>query len=256
MESIERIGNVLEKFYRKNDMKILSTIRYTGIVAAPILAASASVRAYKEIQAREKEGELSLKDKIKICFKYGIVPVFVTGMTVAVTNEVDQKYIAGKEALTTALVLGEKEYRELKEAQKEVVGEEKSKEIQNKANEKSLENEETNNLAIDPVRGVWPTKDSKTGQMFPMSEHKFNNAVLLLNENTMNGQNVYHSEFLEWCGGESCELGFDYYWPANPNVKYWPSLEGTKDRYGRPSYLIKYYGASAPIPVVLADKYD
>ena len=243
MESIERIGSWFEDFYRKNDIKILSRIRYTGIVAGPILAAAAGIRAYKELKSKK---ECSLKEKILICAKHAAVPTIVTTATIVATNKVDQKYIASKEAIATLAVLTEKEYKELKEAQKEVVGEEKSKEIEKKADENKAKASGIENLEVNPQKGIYGCIEPKTGQVFPTTKATLDQAITNLYRTTTSGKDYTMQDFVLDAGGYLFEFGESFGWEGKLGIEYYVSYDNFHDRNGNPCFRIIYGNGSEP----------
>ena len=243
MESLERIGDWLAGEYRKNGMKWLTGIGYTSIVASPILAAFGAIRAYKEIEKRKKERnveQLPLKETAGIVAMNAAAPVIVTAAAIASTAKVQNTLIAKNDALTTAVVLGENKLRELKEAEKETVGEEKAKEIQDKAKNKVVEKTDAGDVFYDIEKGEYPCMDSMTGQIFQSSEAKVQAAINIVNRNSLNGQNTMLSEFLESCGGRVSDLGDMYVWPASKKADYSVFTDFRRDLNGRALLVIEY----------------
>ena len=256
MESIQRIGDWFVNEYRKNGLKWLNGVKYTSMVASPILAAFGAVRAYKEMEKRKKEGELSLKDKAVIVAKNEAAAFTSMVGGIAASAKVDHDMKQTIDALTTMVVLGENKIRELKEAEKEVVGEEKREEIQKKADEKAIQNAETRGVVCDPVRGIYPTLDTKTGQIFPSSKTKIESAMNYVNKNTSLGDNVMFGDFLMECGGtwymngeEVCEIGSEYCWPSTKIDIYEIVIDIREDKYGQPMYVILYPEGCGLTPV-------
>lgn len=255
MESIQRIGDWFIDQYRKNGLKILTGVKYTSMVTSPILAAFGAVRAYREIERRKKEGELALKDKVLIVAKNEAAAVLTTVGGIAASAKVDHDMRQTIDALTTTVVLGENKLRELKEAEKEVAGEEKREEIQKKADEKAVENAETKGVMCDPVRGIYPCLDTMTGQIFPNSKAGIENAFSNVCRRSIY-DNVFLGEFIEDCGGiwylnntEVCTAGSKYCWPETKNNIYRIEIELMEDKYGQPMYVIYYPSDSGLIHV-------
>ena len=256
MESIQRIGDWFVNEYRKNGLKWLNGVKYTSMVASPILAAFGAVRAYKEMEKRKKEGELSLKDKAVIVAKNEAVAFTSMVGGIAASAKVDHDMKQTIDALTTMVVLGENKIRELKEAEKEVVGEEKREEIQKKADEKAVQNIDTKGILCDPMRGIYPTFDTMTGQLFPSSEAKIQAAINYVNRNVNLGDNVLFGQFLQECGGiwylgtdEVCTVGSDYCWPASRIDIYDVTVSSLKDKNGQLFYAILYPEGCGLTPV-------
>lgn len=243
MESIERFGNWIADEYRKNGMKWISRFGYTGIVVSPILAAYGAIKAYKAMEKRKKElgvEELPLKESAKIVAVNAAAPVATTVLTLVSTAKVQKELTKANESLSNQLASAVVLSRELKEAQKEVVGEEKAEEIQQKAAEKVVQNVDTKDVMCDPVRGIYPCIDTMTGQVFPTSQTRINAAMDMVRHNTFYGQNVSHTEFLEFCGGKQCFASDAYVWPASHNADYQIRIGSTLDSYGQLCYTIEY----------------
>ena len=249
MDSLERIGNWFTDAYRKNGLKWLTGVKYTSMVASPILAAFGAVKAYKEIEKRKKELEtekLPPKEMAKIIVKNGAAAGISMIGGIAASAKVDHDMKQTIDALTTTVVLGENKLRELKEAEKEVVGEEKREEIQKKADEKAVQNAETKGIAVDPVRGIYPCLDTKTGQIFPTSKANIESAFAMVQREVIY-DNVFLGQFIEACGGnwyinniEACTAGSEYCWPESKSSVYQIEIDLMEDKYGQPMYVIKY----------------
>lgn len=257
-ESLERIGKWITAEYRKNGLKLMTGIKYTSMVASPILSAFGAVKAYKEIEKRKKEREvkeLPLKETIRIVAKNEAATLISMVGGIAASAKADHDMRETIDALTTTVVLGENKLRELKEAEKETVGEEKSEEIQKKADEKAIKNADTRGVMCDPVRGIYPCVDTKTGQIFSSSKAKIEDAFNMVQREALY-DNVFLGQFLEAAGGvwylnntEVCTAGSEYLWPESKANVYEISIQLMEDAYGQPMYVIEYpeHGGLTPI---------
>lgn len=258
MDSLQRIGDWAIGQYRKNGLKWLTGVKYTSMVASPILAAFGAVRAYKEIEKRKKERnteEIPLKETVMIVAKNELPSLISVTGGIAASAKIDHDMKQTIDALTTAVVLGENKIRELKEAEKEVVGEEKREEIQKKADEKVIKNANTKGIMCDPVRGIYPCVDTKTGQIFPSSKAKIEDAFNMVKREVIY-DNVFLGQFLEAAGGtwylnneEVCFAGSEYCWPESRTEIYEIDISLMEDAYGQPMYVIKYPEKGGLTPV-------
>ena len=249
MDSLQRIGDWFAAEYRKNGLKILTGVKYTSMVASPILAAFGAVRAYKEIEKRKKERnveELPLKETIGIVAKNEVQAAISMAGGIAASAKVDHDMKETINALTTTVMLGENKIRELKDAEKETVGKEKAEEIQKKADEKAIKNADTRGVVCDPVRGIYPCVDTKTGQIFPSSKAKIEDAFSMVKREVIY-DTVFLGQFLEAAGGtwylnnvEVCTAGSEYCWPESRNEIYEIEIRLMEDAYGQPMYVITY----------------
>lgn len=250
MESVERIVNWFSGEYRKNGLKWLAGIKYTGMVVSPVLSAFGAVRAYKEIERKKKEKnveKLPLKDTALIVAKNEAFAVLTTAGGIAATAKSDQKMKETIDALTTLVVVGDNKFKEFKEAEKEVVGEEKHEEIQKKADEKALHNVDTRDMERDPERGIYPCLETKTGQIIRnTSKAKIENAFSMVKREVIR-DNVFLGQFIEACGGiwymnniEACTVGSEYVWPESTTNEYEIEIGWIEDMYGNPMMVIYY----------------
>lgn len=199
---------------------------------------------------------LPFKETAVIVAENAIVPAAIVGVTIYSTAKVQKdltdKYKSASDALTTALVLGENKVRELKEAEKEVVGEKKSEEIQKKADEKAVQNTETKGLNSGTGPDVYIGIDVLTGQSFLTTNAQIENAKIMVNRLLAEGFEVTLNDFLEKCSLEpydldTCELGDKYKWyPTEKNRELSIVTDYHHDKYGRPAYLILYPSGSRP----------
>lgn len=260
MESLQRIGDFFVNEYKKNGIKWLTRAKYTSMVASPFLAAFGAVKADREIQKRKKERNV---EKLPLIETAGIIVKNEAGAAISMVGgivasvKVDEKYQQTIDALTTAVVLGEDKLREIKEAEKEVVGKEKSEEIQKKAKEKLVSKEETNEK-IDPG-DIYKCRCSFSGMEIRTTQALFDKALLALNYDVINGFEQRLNEFLGNCdidpfvACEESKIGELYGWvPNNKRTGYSGiDLVYKKDENGKPFYLIVY--ESQCEPVLLSD---
>lgn len=249
METVERVSKWFADEYRKNGLKWLAGIKYTSMVTSPILAAFGAVRAYKEIERRKKEKnveKLPIKETAVIIAKNEAGAALAMAGAIATTAKSDQKMKEMIDAGTTLAVISQNQFRELKEAEKEVIGKEKSEEIQKKAEEKVVKNADTSGIQCDKVRGIYPCLDTKTGQIFPSSKAKIEAAFSMVQREVI-FDNVFLGQFIEECGGmwyvgniEACKVGSEYLWPESNRNIYKIDIEWKEDVYGNPMLVIFY----------------
>ena len=248
MEILERIWDNAFDFYKNHEMKTLGVVKYTSIVASPILAAFAAVRTIREIEKRkgERGEDLTPKEKLQIAAQNAIVPVIATGAALYATATVDKKNADTINALTTAVVLGEEKYKELKEAQKEVVGEEKSEDIEKKANEKALAKIDTSQVQTNPAMDIYACREPKKGQIWATTPKQLDDAITYVLRTTASGKDVSLQDFIVEAGGDPTELGELYIFPGKLGAEYNIFYGNAPDRNGRPGYYIMYGVDSQP----------
>ena len=247
MEVLTKFTNAIEKFYCENDMKILGGVKYTSMVVAPILAAAAAVRTVKTIESLEREhGPIKPKEKIKIILKNSVLPIGVTAAGIYSSAKIDSKNEKTIEALTTGAVLMEREYRELKESQTEVVGKEKSAEIEKKKNEKAFETIDTSQVKTDPLNGVYACREPKLGQIWATTQNKLTAAITNVYRRTAAGNDVSLEDFITDAGGDPSEFGELYGFKGKLGVEYNITWSYADDRNGNPGFIIVYGYGSQP----------
>ena len=248
-ESLAKIGNWLEESWKQNHTKILTRISYAGIFTGPVLGFFAGVRTKTEIEKRKKERNvemLPLDEMVKIGAKESVGTAVATVATYVSARKVNSDLTKTIDALTTMAVVRENAIHEIKEAEKEVVGEKKAEEIQEKADKKALSKADTKDIQLNPAAGIYACLEPKTGQIFPTTEHMLNESVKMLNKEVMNGSSVSLSEFIQNCGGDWCDFGDIYEFPpCKDGYDIFHHVE--EDRYGRPAYVILYGFGATPV---------
>lgn len=140
-KGLELIGDKCSAFYEKNKAHIFTGIGIGGTIATGILSAQSGARGARKIDRREKElgRKLTFIEKGKLCWKDAIMPMAVGGLACYSefkSDRISSKIIAER---TTMLIASEKAYEKLSQKTKEVLGEKKAKQIQDKITEEKVQ---------------------------------------------------------------------------------------------------------------------
>lgn len=157
----------IKPFMCKHEPEILMAVGIAGLIFSTGWAIFGTYKTIKAAQRYKKEkniDKITPKEVFKLSWKYYVPVVLATAASVPCIiagNRISNKRMA---ALTTAYTVSQTALQEFKEATKEVVGEKKAEQIQDKANEKRIEKTyqggnqviiagDGNNLFYEPLSG-------------------------------------------------------------------------------------------------------
>lgn len=127
----ERIGKCVED----NLPKILTAAAIGGAIGTTLFAVNATRKAVKAVESKEAEKQepLTKKEVVKETWKYYVPTAISLGLTVASCACAQHENTKRNAIVTAALTMSETALHELKETTREVIGEKKAEEIENKA---------------------------------------------------------------------------------------------------------------------------
>ena len=163
----------VKPFMSKHEPELLMSVGIVGLIFSTgwaIFGTYKSIKAVQKYKAEKNIDKVTAKEVFKLTWKYYIPVILVTAGSVPCIiagNRISNKRMA---ALTTAYTVSQTALQEFKDATKEVVGEKKADQIQDKANEKRVNRTydsskilltgEGNNLFYEPLsaryfRSTW-----------------------------------------------------------------------------------------------------
>lgn len=182
----------------KHSPTILTVVGSGGVVTSTVLAVKATPRAMKRIEAKKKElgkDKLTVKETIKTCWKEYIPTAGVAVGTIccfAGINAIHLKHQAALAGLYSiaeqGLMAKDRELTALKDEVAKAVGEDKAKEIQEKARDSS--NDKKNDILVKANRKYL---FKFAGQLFESTPHKIWQAEHRLMRRLHGGFEMYMS---------------------------------------------------------------
>lgn len=140
-KGLETLGDRWCAFYEKNKAHIYTGLGITGTIATGILSARSGAKSARKIDRKEEElgRKLTFIEKGKLCWREAIPPI-VAG-TFACYSEFKSDRISTKQiAERTAMwIASEKAYDKLSAKTREVLGEKKAKQVQDKITEERVQ---------------------------------------------------------------------------------------------------------------------
>lgn len=183
--NLSKFFNSALKLMSKNAPTILTTMAVIGVGGTVVLTVKCTQKAVKTIEESKRENkveELTKKEVVKACWKDYIPVYLMAGATAGCIIGANAVNLKRSAALVAAYQLSQSALSEYKEAAKDVVGEEKSHEIMQKAAEKRLDStpKNTKELYCTP-NGKYLFYDYLSGRYFRSSMDIMKKAENLLN---------------------------------------------------------------------------
>lgn len=208
---LPKITNDLQKTITKHSPKIFTVLGIGGFITTAVLSGKATIKAVEVIEQRK---ELLQTDKlppveiVKATYKC-YIPAIATGMLstacILGANSVQSKRTA---AIATAYQIAQTGIREYKDAVIETIGEEKEKEIKEKAiskhvNEQSSVNKQT--VIVDSHDVL--CYDEFTGRLFSSNKNAIERAKNEINARIYHDNYATLNEFYVEIGLDPVEVG-------------------------------------------------
>lgn len=210
-------------FIAKYEPEILMAMGISGLIFSTVWAIRASFKAanaikdYKESKQIEK---ITPKEVFKLTWKYYIPVVASTALSVPCIiagNRISSKRYA---ALATAYTISEAALQEYQEATREVVGEKKTKQIQETVDAKKLEETyKGGNQIILTGNGESLFFESLSGRYFKSNWNDIAKAANELNATALGdmGGQITLNDWYRRLGLEDTDLGEEIGWDLNGN---------------------------------------
>ena len=232
----------------KNEPDILMWMGVAGFIGSIPLIIRGSIRGYKNIQQRKEElkiDKLPVKETIKCVWKEVIAPTVIIASAVTCVvagNKVSAKRNA---ALAAAYTVTETALQEYQEKTKELVGEEKEKQIQEAVNKK--DNSKANNVIITGKAQI-RFKESLTGQIIQSDWTLIQKMANELNARAIGGEDtITLNDWLQAIGADPVDYGDNVGWSVYKsgakgliNVE----LDAALDNDDNPIGVIQYSGGA------------
>lgn len=199
--------------------QILLGIGIGGMVGAVATAIKSTPKAMDKIDNKKEELEkesLSVKETVQAtwkCYAPTVILMILSTACVVSANNINERR---KGAIMAALTLSETTYREFKDAAKEIVGEEKAKEISEKAQNNRMDNAQVPQVVV--IRGDGQLFfDPTTNAKFPSTVNKLKSVANDLNKEMRDCCFVTLNDFYVKTGRQTTAIGDAFGWDINRN---------------------------------------
>lgn len=213
LQPIKTFASNAAQFVSKNSPTILTSCSVAGTISTAILAAKAHVKAMRVL---DNQGPITTKEKIKLVWKYYVPPVAMGTVTIACSIGANCINLKRNAVLAGAYALAETSLKEFKETAKEIVGEEKVKEIKDKIiDDKIKENPPSPN----EVRMLGDDKtlcyDTYSGRYFTSTINDIKTTVNAVNTELFSELRVSLNDMYYALGLSPVKLGAERGWDFN-----------------------------------------
>lgn len=243
MDKCPKFLTNLNAFRVKHEPEILMSMGLAGLTFSVVWGVKSTIKAVKvcnDAKNKEHKDKLTAKEVIKLTWKYYVPVVLTTALSipcVILGNRVSSKRNA---ALAAAYTISETALSEYKEKAKEVVSEEKIKQIEEKISQdkvdKTYEKSESNNIIIcDDNEMLF--MDSLSGRYFKSSWNKIEETANSMNKGCILGEGMSFSvnRWFEMIGLPSVD-------------SYMDSVGWGIDNLGGKTKLLKIHMSTAKTP--------
>lgn len=236
LQPIKTIAKNIGGFISKNSPTILTSCSVAGTITTAVLAAKAHEKAKERIRVEVSKSvnrrlceELSpdckiripKKDAFKLTWKYYIPPVVMGTATIACTIGANCINLKRHAVLAGAYALAETSLKEFKDAAKEIVGEEKVKEIKDKiVDDKIKDNPPSKNEIAMLGDDKTLCYDVYSGRYFRSSINDIKTAVNAANTELFSNMRITLNDMYYALGLKAVKLGCERGWDFNDAIDY------------------------------------
>lgn len=141
IEGYKIMGREAKNYAIKHRAGIGTAVSVGGTIISNILSTRAGAQSARAIDSKEAElgRPLSTKEKIKLCWKNHIAPTATAGLACAGAGYSHNQHVKDFNKVATAYAGVKKLYDSTQKAAREVLGEKKNAELQDKINQKYIE---------------------------------------------------------------------------------------------------------------------
>lgn len=213
MSRARMIFKSMAAFGSKHAPEILTGLGCGGFISSLVLTAKAAPKAEKHIEEAQAE---TIKEKAAACYKdylpAGITAAASVGCVVAGATVGHKRYAS----LATAAGLTEAAFSEYRDSVKEIVGEEKEKEVVENV-KKKVEGRGGNTTMV-LGNGKIPCLDTASGRYFQSSAIELRKVENELNRELNDSCYVSLNDFYDMVGLNSTAIGDEIGWSSNDRI--------------------------------------
>lgn len=213
MSRARAIFKSMAAFGSKHAPEILTGLGCGGFISSLVLTAKAAPKAEKHIEEAQAE---TIKEKAAACYKdylpAGITAAASVGCVVAGATVGHKRYAS----LATAAGLTEAAFSEYRDSVKEIVGEEKEKEVVENVKKKVEGRGENTTMVLG--NGKIPCLDTASGRYFQSSAIELRKVENELNRELNDSCYVSLNDFYDMVGLNSTVIGDEVGWSSNDRI--------------------------------------
>lgn len=234
--------NSLAKSASKHSPEIYTAIAVAGLLSAVGATVYATIKSQKEVKkAEEKKGDsLDKKEIIETCWKNYIPVVVLTILSAGCMCKSTSTSMKRTAALATLYNLSNTTLQEYKESVKEIVGDEKAREISTKSTDKKIEKTlEANKEVVVSANSEVLCCDSISGRYFKSTVNDIGRAVNNVNKQLLYDMYISLNEFYDELELPHTDVGDELGWNLDDGLI---EMEyGSKiSEDGQPCILLSY----------------
>ena len=253
---IKNLINKVLNFTKEHNPEILVGLGVVGMATSSVLAVKATPKALEIMEDKKADlgvTYLTRKEIAQATWKLYAPSVGVGLASAACIILGTSKSIKRNTALATVYALSESTLREYKSKAKEMLGEEKAKELDREVSKARVRNRETTVIETEGSEYIHHTGngdtlvyDSLSGRYFRSSRNAIEAAVNSINKSLLNDYVMTINEFYNELGVPTIGVGSLIGWRSDKELLE-VNFESDVDQNGNP-YLILAY-RNRPIPV-------
>lgn len=257
--NLSQFANRIRTTVCEHSPEILTGLGITGFGVAIVFAVKATPKALAVIDAEKAErarianslnemqtgeeydpADISVLDKVKLCWKYYIPTVLTAGMSTACVIGASSVSLKRNAALATAYTLSETALREYQEKVVETIGEKKEQVVRDAiAKDKVEKDPVANREVIITGGGTTRCYDAISGRYFESDMETIRKAENTLNKRMMDEMYISLNEFYWEIGLEGTDIGEQLGWRVeNGLIDLKFSSQLCED--GRPCLVVDY----------------
>ena len=188
IEGYKLLAQSISDWVVRNRSHIGTGVSIAGTIASNVLSTRAGAKSGRMIDAKSQEmgRPLDTKEKVQLCWKNHIAPAATAGASIAGAVYSDNQHVKDFNKAMVAYTGIKKLYDTTREATKEVLGEKKNAELQDKLNQKTLEKDDDFKRRIaamppnpDPEH-MQRFYEPSSGELFWCTMDKVKNAIEIM----------------------------------------------------------------------------
>ena len=260
------ISNILSKsidFVKEHSPELLISAGVVGMATSTVLAVKATPKALNKIEDKKADlgvTYLTRKEIIETTWKDYVPAAGLSAVSAACIILGTTKNVKRNTALATVYALSENTLREYKNKTKEIVGEEKAREIDSEVN-KSVARERQKPIIIQNNESEYVTHtgdgdtliyDMFSGRYFRSSVTAVERAVNLINKRLFNDYLMTVNDFYSEINIPQIGAGNLIGWKTDKDMME-ISFDSDIDKYGNPYLILNYVNKPVPLYVSHGD---
>ena len=208
---------------KKHSPKILTGLGIAGMIITTITAVKATPKAMAAIEQKEKEEnrELSVKEKIKVSWRYYLPSALTGSASIAALISASSISTRRETALAAAYALSENAFKDYQDKALDIVGEKKEQEIRDAVAKERMDKVPViNNEIITTGRGDTLCYDALSGRYFKSDIESIRKAENNFNRKMRDDVRMTLNELYDEIGIPAISIGENLGWDINVGRGY------------------------------------